>query len=286
MADASHFLYQERDDFNVTLDVAGPGVLYFARYNHWHGSPWHYEVDGRTTSSRETSTADPLKPAENSVFLPERLFPNPLTWTWSVTKGADLMWVPIPFERTFRMAYSRTYYGTGYYIYHQYVRGANLSQPIQSWDGQAAARCRRARPVPARRDGHRAAGRTKRRRRAARRDQAARARTRRGSGRRSGGPRIIRALEFSVPADQALAFSKARLRVTLGRAARAVDRRADRPVLRRRRALQPRRAANTWSRDFPMVVQYRDGRASTCAAISRCRSSGRRASSSKALRRT
>src|ERR1051326_618005 len=42
----SHFLYQTADDFNVTLDVAGPGILYFARYNHWHGSPWHYEIDG------------------------------------------------------------------------------------------------------------------------------------------------------------------------------------------------------------------------------------------------
>src|SRR5881397_2007576 len=29
-ADASHFLYQEADDFNVTLDVEGPGVLTFA----------------------------------------------------------------------------------------------------------------------------------------------------------------------------------------------------------------------------------------------------------------
>jgi len=45
-ADASHFLYQESDDFNVSLDVKGPGVLYFKRTNHWHGSPWHYEVDG------------------------------------------------------------------------------------------------------------------------------------------------------------------------------------------------------------------------------------------------
>src|SRR5215208_3905905 len=36
--DASHFLYQRADDFNVTLDVEGTGVLYFARYNHWHGS--------------------------------------------------------------------------------------------------------------------------------------------------------------------------------------------------------------------------------------------------------
>src|SRR5215468_9096418 len=37
-ADASHFLYQLADDYNVALDVEGPGILYFARYNHWHGS--------------------------------------------------------------------------------------------------------------------------------------------------------------------------------------------------------------------------------------------------------
>ncbi len=135
-ADSSHFLYQLADDFNVTLDVAGPGVLYFARYNHWHGSPWHYEIDGKDHIVQETSTADPLHPAPNSIFLPERLFPNPLTWTWSRTKGADLMWVPLPFEKSFRMAYSRTCYGTGYYIYHHYVRGAKLSQPIVSWDGK------------------------------------------------------------------------------------------------------------------------------------------------------
>src|SRR2546423_9013582 len=35
-ADASHFLYQLADDFNVALDVEGPGILYFTRYNHWH----------------------------------------------------------------------------------------------------------------------------------------------------------------------------------------------------------------------------------------------------------
>src|SRR6478609_3655034 len=40
-ADASHFLYQLAPDFNVTLDLKGPGVVYFTRYNHWHGSPWH-----------------------------------------------------------------------------------------------------------------------------------------------------------------------------------------------------------------------------------------------------
>ena len=135
-ADASHFLYQLADDQNVTLDVAGPGILYFARYNHWHGSPWHYVVDGTDHEVQESSTADPNKPAKNTTFLPREPFPAPLAVTWSLTKGADLSWVPVPFEKSFRMAYSRTHYGTGYYIYRQFVRGIPLSQPLQAWDGK------------------------------------------------------------------------------------------------------------------------------------------------------
>ena len=52
-----------------------------------------------------------------------------------MTKGADLMWVPIAFEQSFKLAYGRTHYGTGYFIYDQYVGGAALSQPIRAWDG-------------------------------------------------------------------------------------------------------------------------------------------------------
>ena len=129
-ADASHFLYQEASDFNVALDIEGPGILYFARYNHWHGSPWHYEVDGADHLVRESGTADPTRPAANSLFFPAAVFPAPLAYTWSATQGADLIWTPIAFQRSFRMAYSRTHYGTGYYIYHQYLPDARLSQPI------------------------------------------------------------------------------------------------------------------------------------------------------------
>ena len=75
-ADASHFLYQLAPDKNITLDIAGPGILYFVRYNHWHGSPWHYEVDGTDHIVQESSTADPLHPVENSTFLPLQLFPS------------------------------------------------------------------------------------------------------------------------------------------------------------------------------------------------------------------
>ncbi len=52
-----------------------------------------------------------------------------------MTKGADLMWVPIGLERSFRMAYTRTRYGTGYYIYHLYPEGLRTSRPLQAWDG-------------------------------------------------------------------------------------------------------------------------------------------------------
>jgi len=137
-ADASHYLYQQSDEFNVALDVEGPGVLYFKRTNHWHGSPWHYEVDGKDFIVQETATADPInakKTLKTTSFIPEELFPNPLTWTWSTTKGADLMWVPLPFEDSFRIAYTRTFYGTGYYIYHILSPGMkHLSRPLESWD--------------------------------------------------------------------------------------------------------------------------------------------------------
>ncbi|HZE98107.1 MAG TPA: DUF2961 domain-containing protein [Planctomycetota bacterium] len=190
-ADASHYLYQESDEFNVPLDVEGPGILYFARYNHWHGSPWHYEVDGRDHIVQESSSKDPNKPVENSVFLPEAAFPSPLTFTWSQTKGADLMWVPIPFEKSFRMAYTRTRYGTGYYIYHQYARDANLSQPIKSWN-----------EVPPAQDVLDLIGR------------AGSNLFPGGEAPKAGVPGVVRAIELSAPKDQAIALGRGRIRIT------------------------------------------------------------------------
>jgi hypothetical protein len=217
-ADASHFLYQLADDFNVTLDLEGPGVLHFARYNHWHGSPWHYVVDGTDQIVQETSSADPTKPVPGSVFIPEDLFPNPLTWTWDITKGADLMWTPIPFERSFRMAYSRTRYGTGYYIFHRYVAGANLSRPIRAWDGKTPpdkavlAVINRAGsdlvPLPGSEEG---------RKTGVRQETGVIAVPPQGAATLATitrAPSMLRALELSVPKDQAVEFSGVRLRVT------------------------------------------------------------------------
>ena len=135
-ADASHFLYQEADDQNVALDLQGPGLICFTRFNHWHGSPWTHEVDGARHVVRESSTADPNHPAPGATFLPANLFPEPLAFTWAATRGADLSWVPIPFEKSYRLSYGRTHYGTGYFIYQQFVPGARLSSPLRSWDFQ------------------------------------------------------------------------------------------------------------------------------------------------------
>ena len=227
-ADASHYLYQLADDFNVSLDVEGPGILYFARYNHWHGSPWHYEVDGTDHIVQESSTADPNHPVANSKFISEDLFPHPLTCTFTETKGADLMWVPMMFVDRFRMAYSRTRYGTGYYIFHKIVPGISLTQPIKTWD---------AKP-PAAQDvlkllsnaGNELVPRL----------DTATAKEMDLSGKTgkvdvsagkaatiitiSEGPSALRAIEFSIPEDQAEACEGARLRITWdGREHASVD---------------------------------------------------------------
>ena len=56
-ADAAHFIRQIDDTHNVALDELGPGILWFARYNHWHGSPWQYLVDGKDISFRKPARA-------------------------------------------------------------------------------------------------------------------------------------------------------------------------------------------------------------------------------------
>ena len=257
-ADASHFLYQTADNFNVSLDVAGPGILYFARYNHWHGSPWHYEVDGADHIVRETSTADPLHPTPNSVFLPETLFPNPLTWTWSQTKGADLMWVPIGFEKSFRMAYSRTFYGTGYYIYHQYVGGARLSQPVTAGDGKTPPAkdvldllARSGEDIAPRPGTGGIAG-----------EMGELTLPSSGwvpvwTGRRA--PSMLRLIEFSVPRDRAVAFSSARLRVTWdNRKEPSID--APIALFFGAGILYNRENREYLVKSFPMVIKYEPDR--------------------------
>jgi hypothetical protein len=135
-ADSGHFLRAEADDFFVTLDVAGPGILYFVRTNRWHGSPWSYVIDGQRFMVSESATVSPLDPPLSSVFMPEDSFPSPLTYTWDQTHGADLSWVPMMFKQRLTLAYGRTFYGTGYFIYQQLPRSAaNLSRPLTTFDG-------------------------------------------------------------------------------------------------------------------------------------------------------
>jgi len=135
-ADARHLLFANEETYNVTLDVKGKGALYFFLTNHWHGSPWHFVLDGKEHMIQETGTADPVNAKANiekSVFIPTAPLPEPLNFTWATTKGADLIWTPMPFKESFRIAYSRTRYGTGYYIYHLIADEENLSQPIKTW---------------------------------------------------------------------------------------------------------------------------------------------------------
>ena len=257
-ADASHFLYQLAPDYNATLDVQGPGILYFVRYNHWHGSPWHYDVDGKQNLVTETSTSDPLHPVPNSMFLPASAFPKPLTFTWADTKGADLSWVPIGFKQSFRMAYSRTFYGTGYYIYHQFVGGTKLSQPIQSWTSQSQPDKdvlqlinRAGSDLLA---GENIKGLQQQSGKAALTGNQWVSVWERGKG-----PGLLRSLEFSIPQEHASAFSHARLRITWdNRAQPSVD--VPISLFYGAGTLYNRDNREYLVKSFPMVVHYTGGR--------------------------
>jgi hypothetical protein len=262
-ADASHFLYRTDPDHSVSLDLQGAGILAFVRTNHWHGSPWHYVVDGRDHTVAETSTADPNHPVEGSRFIPAAAFPKPLAWTWADTRGADLSWVPVGFEHSFQMAYGRTHYGTGYYIYNQYVPGARLSHPIRTWDGRTppakdvldliARSGTDIAPRPDTPEGKRLGVR-----------QVAGTLDLPASGtteltRLTHAPAMVRALEISAPAGAAPALGRARLRITWDdRAMPSVD--APLALFHGAGTLYNRDNREYLVKAFPVSIRYAEGR--------------------------
>lgn len=132
-ADASHFLYAERPISTWRWISSGAGSCI--------SSAPTTGMAARGITRWTASTMSCGKPAPptrtirpDSTFEPAAAFPPPLAWTWSTTKGADLNWVPIAFDRSLRLAYGRTFYGTGYYIYHQFAEGTPLSTPLVPFD--------------------------------------------------------------------------------------------------------------------------------------------------------
>ena len=219
--DASHYLFQLSDTASVPLDLEGAGEVVFMRYNHWHGSPWHYLVDGTDHVVQESMSADPKAKMSSSVFIPADPFPVPFAYTWQETKGADLIWTPIGYEKSFRMEYERTHYGTGYFIYDQFVPGAKLSSPIQAWDGKKGLDADLVALVnqagsdliqSLKTDETKAEG------LAVPKDGPVNVAS------LNSGPATFRAIGFSVPAAEAIAFGRARLRITWDeRSAPSVD---------------------------------------------------------------
>lgn len=253
-ADASHFLYQLADDFNVAVDVEGAGVLMFTRYNHWHGSPWHYVIDGKDTILQETSTQDPLHPDPNSKFVPAAPFPSPLNETWATTKGADLIWSPIEFGHSFQMAYSRTHYGTGYYIYDQFIPGTSLSHPLQAWNDSVIPSqdvldllSKSGTDIAPISGTQQASGKIN-----VPGTGVAKVTTLKGRG-------AIRALTFSIPIDKAAAFENARLRITWdGRVQPSVD--APMALFFGAGTLYNRDNREYLVKAFPVSIRFADGK--------------------------
>jgi hypothetical protein len=91
-ADASHYTLIDSNGtamaFDVEVNGAGCGLLAFVRFNHWHGSPWTFAVDGINWTVVTNDTANPNAPNSTSEWLPREGFPAPLALNWAVTAGS------------------------------------------------------------------------------------------------------------------------------------------------------------------------------------------------------
>ena len=136
-ADASNYVYMIRDaqsgrNRSVVFDIRGAGAMLFARFQHWHGSPWVLEIDDQPPFAlSESNTKTQSEKVDWSVFYPQAAFPNgSLTQTFSSSKGGDVMWVPITFSKSLRLSYEQTHYGSGYEIIHRLPK---LPPGIEPW---------------------------------------------------------------------------------------------------------------------------------------------------------
>ena len=68
------------------------------RTNHSHGSPWHYEIDGKDFVVKETATDDPIdakRKYAKTVFNPEEAFLIPRHLTeGAITLDVMIEWIP------------------------------------------------------------------------------------------------------------------------------------------------------------------------------------------------
>ena len=256
-ADASHFLYQTAGGRFVPLDLEGPGVLVFSRFNHWHGSPWHFVVDGRDNVVTETGTADPGRMDPSSSLLPAAAFPAPLNLTYGATAGSDLLASPMGFERSFTLNYERPKYGTGYFIFDRFVKGTALSRPLRTWSlatkppAGAIALLQRAGDDIAPREGepgvHQQSGVLE-----LRPAKAATVVALSGNGQ-------VRMLRFSAPADEAGAIRDVRLRVTWDdRAQASID--APLALFFGAGSLENREGREYLVKALPVNIRFHDGR--------------------------
>ena len=118
--------------------------------------------------------------------------------------------MPIAFEKSFRLGYSRTHYGTGYYIYDQFVPGTSLSQPLQAWDGRTPPDKDVLDLIDRAGTDIAPANLTE----IANHISALPANGTETVFTVTNAPSMVRKLAFQIPRDQAMAFGRARLRIT------------------------------------------------------------------------
>ena len=208
-ADASHFLYQAGRRLQRHARRGGARRPVLRPLQPLARQP--LALRGRRRRPRRSGDQHaPTRssPSPDSIFLPETRFPNPLAWTWSATKGADLTWVPIRSSAPSAWPTRAPTTAPATTSTTSSCRGAQLSRPIRAWDGKTPPDARRARLIA--RAGNDLAprpdtpkGKRSRRQRGVRDSRPA------GQGGGHAGPSsteapaMLRALEFDVPQESA-----------------------------------------------------------------------------------
>ncbi len=137
--DAASFYYREGTSENLrfTRDVKGIGAMVFFRANATHADPWHFFIDGDDIYDGVNDGGHHVVVSSgdgaNEVILPTSAFPSPLYLDPYTTACGGLIYVPMPFDQHFRIAYENNDYATGYYIIRRYADESIISQPLEDW---------------------------------------------------------------------------------------------------------------------------------------------------------
>jgi hypothetical protein len=126
-ADSTHVVRVLPDGEHVLFDQLGPGVMTFMRMQENYGGPWNLSLDGRLTTTVNTSDLGQTNPVSD----PASTFPYPLSLNPRQSQGSSVVATSIPFQQSMQWT-SQHANGNFYALYRKLPYGSTL----HTWNGQ------------------------------------------------------------------------------------------------------------------------------------------------------